>query len=157
MVVDAARQYLARFRFYGDDPFRAVGSLSGGERTRLALAKLLLVPRNLLLLDEPTNHLDIPACEILEEALRALRGHGGAGLARPGLPRPGLDAGAPPRRRRAEFHPGGYADYHGRSARPSRRPPRRRRSGRSRSAPAPTPPRATVTTTAADACASRSG
>jgi ATP-binding cassette subfamily F protein 3 len=69
MVVDAARQYLARFRFWGDDPFRAVGSLSGGERTRLALAKMLLVPRNVLLLDEPTNHLDIPACEILEEAL----------------------------------------------------------------------------------------
>ncbi|MBL8681125.1 MAG: ABC-F family ATP-binding cassette domain-containing protein [Myxococcales bacterium] len=69
MVVDAVRQYLARFRFYGDDPFRAVRSLSGGERTRLALAKLLLVPRNVLLLDEPTNHLDIPACEILEEAL----------------------------------------------------------------------------------------
>jgi ATP-binding cassette, subfamily F, member 3 len=69
MVVDSARQYLSRFRFWGDDPFRAVGSLSGGERTRLALAKLLLVPRNVLLLDEPTNHLDIPACEILEEAL----------------------------------------------------------------------------------------
>jgi len=69
MVVDAARQYLSRFRFFGDDAFRAVGSLSGGERTRLALARLLLVPRNLLLLDEPTNHLDIPASEILEEAL----------------------------------------------------------------------------------------
>ncbi len=69
MVVDAARQYLARFRFYGDDVFRKVSSLSGGERTRLALARLLLVPRNLLFLDEPTNHLDIPACEILEEAL----------------------------------------------------------------------------------------
>lgn len=74
MVVDAVRQYLARFRFYGDDPFRAVQSLSGGERTRLALAKLLLVPRNLLLLDEPTNHLDIPACEILEEALVRFEG-----------------------------------------------------------------------------------
>jgi ATP-binding cassette subfamily F protein 3 len=74
MVVDAVRQYLARFRFYGDDPFRAVKSLSGGERTRLALAKLLLVPRNVLLLDEPTNHLDIPACEILEEALAHFEG-----------------------------------------------------------------------------------
>ena len=67
--VDGARQYLARFRFYGDDPLRKVGSLSGGESTRLALAKLLLEPRNLLFLDEPTNHLDIPAAEILEEAL----------------------------------------------------------------------------------------
>ncbi len=66
---DGARQYLARFRFYGDDPLRRVQSLSGGERTRLALAKLLLEPRNLLFLDEPTNHLDIPAAEILEEAL----------------------------------------------------------------------------------------
>jgi ATP-binding cassette subfamily F protein 3 len=66
---DGARQYLARFRFYGDDPFRNVRSLSGGEHTRLALAKLLLEPRNLLFLDEPTNHLDIPATEILEEAL----------------------------------------------------------------------------------------
>ncbi len=72
--VDGARQYLARFRFYGDDPLRKVGSLSGGESTRLALAKLLLEPRNLLFLDEPTNHLDIPAAEILEEALIGFEG-----------------------------------------------------------------------------------
>jgi ATP-binding cassette, subfamily F, member 3 len=72
--VDGARQYLARFRFYGDDPLRKVGSLSGGECTRLALAKLLLEPRNLLFLDEPTNHLDIPAAEILEEALVGFEG-----------------------------------------------------------------------------------
>ncbi|MEB2311749.1 MAG: ABC-F family ATP-binding cassette domain-containing protein [Sorangiineae bacterium] len=72
--VDATRQYLARFRFYGDDPLRQVASLSGGERTRLALAKLLLEPRNLLFLDEPTNHLDIPAAEILEEALAGFEG-----------------------------------------------------------------------------------
>jgi ATP-binding cassette subfamily F protein 3 len=72
--VDVVRQYLARFRFWGDDPFRKVASLSGGERTRLALAKLLLEPRNLLFLDEPTNHLDIPAAEILEEALTGFEG-----------------------------------------------------------------------------------
>jgi ATP-binding cassette, subfamily F, member 3 len=72
--IDGARQYLARFRFYGDDPLRQVSSLSGGERTRLALAKLLLEPRNLLFLDEPTNHLDIPAAEILEEALVGFEG-----------------------------------------------------------------------------------
>ena len=71
---DGAREYLARFRFYGDDPLRRVSSLSGGESTRLALAKLLLEPRNLLFLDEPTNHLDIPAAEILEEALVGFEG-----------------------------------------------------------------------------------
>ncbi len=68
-TVEAARQYLARFRFWGDDPLRVVSGFSGGERSRLALAKLLLEPRNLIFLDEPTNHLDIPAAEILEEAL----------------------------------------------------------------------------------------
>ncbi len=73
-TVEAARQYLARFRFYGDDTLRVVSGFSGGERTRLALAKLLLEPRNLLFLDEPTNHMDIPAAEILEEALVGFEG-----------------------------------------------------------------------------------
>jgi ATP-binding cassette subfamily F protein 3 len=73
-TVEAARQYLARFRFYGDDTLRVVSGFSGGERSRLALAKLLLEPRNLLFLDEPTNHLDIPAAEILEEALMGFEG-----------------------------------------------------------------------------------
>jgi ATP-binding cassette subfamily F protein 3 len=72
--VDGARQYLARFRFYGDDPLRKVSGYSGGERSRLCLAKLLLEPHNLLFLDEPTNHLDIPAAEILEEALVGFEG-----------------------------------------------------------------------------------
>jgi ATP-binding cassette subfamily F protein 3 len=71
LTVEAVREYLARFRFYGDDPFRKVESLSGGERSRLALAKLLLEPRNLLFLDEPTNHLDVAAVEWLEEFLQS--------------------------------------------------------------------------------------
>ena len=73
-TVEVARQYLARFRFWGDDPLRSVSGFSGGERSRLALAKLLLEPKNLLFLDEPTNHLDIPAAEILEEALSGFEG-----------------------------------------------------------------------------------
>jgi ATP-binding cassette subfamily F protein 3 len=74
LTVEAVREYLARFRFVGDDPFRKVSSFSGGERSRLALGKLLLEPRNLLFLDEPTNHLDIFAAEILEEALAGFEG-----------------------------------------------------------------------------------
>jgi ATP-binding cassette, subfamily F, member 3 len=73
-TAEAARQYLARFRFWGDDPLRRVSGFSGGECSRLALAKLLLEPRNILFLDEPTNHLDIPAAEILEEALTGFEG-----------------------------------------------------------------------------------
>ncbi|HEX5014257.1 MAG TPA: ABC-F family ATP-binding cassette domain-containing protein [Candidatus Limnocylindrales bacterium] len=61
-----ARSYLARFLFRGDDAFKEVRSLSGGERSRLELALLGIMPSNLLLLDEPTNHLDIPAREAIE-------------------------------------------------------------------------------------------
>ena len=68
------RHYLARFLFTGEDVFRKVSTLSGGERGRLALAKLSLTDANLLLLDEPTNHLDIPSQEILQEVLSEFQG-----------------------------------------------------------------------------------
>jgi len=65
-----ARAYLARFLFRGDDAFKEVRELSGGERSRLELALLGIQPSNLLLLDEPTNHLDIPAREAIEAFMR---------------------------------------------------------------------------------------
>lgn len=64
-----ARNLLARFLFRGDDVFKRIGSLSGGERSRLALARLVLERANFLLLDEPTNHLDIASQEILQDVL----------------------------------------------------------------------------------------
>ncbi|MGE3467691.1 MAG: ABC-F family ATP-binding cassette domain-containing protein [Pyrinomonadaceae bacterium] len=63
------RSFLARFLFFGDDIFKKIRDLSGGEKGRLALAKLIYSQKNVLILDEPTNHLDIPAREALESAL----------------------------------------------------------------------------------------
>lgn len=68
------RTVLGSFGFTGDAADRKIVELSGGERTRLALAKIMVVPVNLLVLDEPTNHLDLPSCDVLEDALRAYPG-----------------------------------------------------------------------------------
>jgi ATP-binding cassette subfamily F protein 3 len=69
-----ARSFLARFLFTGDDVFKRIGELSGGERSRVALAKLVLRRANFLLLDEPTNHLDIASQEVLEAVLDDFEG-----------------------------------------------------------------------------------
>jgi ATP-binding cassette, subfamily F, member 3 len=71
---EGARTFLGRFLFFGDDVFKPVSALSGGERSRVALAKLTLQGANFLVLDEPTNHLDLPARQVLERLLRAYDG-----------------------------------------------------------------------------------
>jgi len=71
---EGARSFLGRFLFSGDDVFKSIGSLSGGERSRVALARLTLQGSNFLILDEPTNHLDLQSRQFLEEVLDDFEG-----------------------------------------------------------------------------------
>ena len=71
---EEVRSYLAQFSFFGDDVFKKTRDLSGGEKGRLALAKIMYAGGNLMLLDEPTNHLDVYTREALEEALEHFTG-----------------------------------------------------------------------------------
>jgi hypothetical protein len=83
-----ARAYVASFNFNGADQQKKVGTLSGGERNRVHLAKLLRRGGNLLLLDEPTNDLDVDTLRHLEEALTSFPGLRGGHQPRPLVPRP---------------------------------------------------------------------
>jgi ATP-binding cassette subfamily F protein 3 len=74
MTLGQARSYLAQFLFRGEDVYKTLDMLSGGERGRMALAMLALEDANFLLLDEPTNHLDIPTQEVLQETMEKFQG-----------------------------------------------------------------------------------
>jgi ATP-binding cassette subfamily F protein 3 len=106
------RNLLGAFLFRGDDINKSVRVLSGGERSRLALLKMLLKPANLLVLDEPTNHLDLTSKDVLLEALKAFEGtvlfvsHDRLFIEELGDRVLELEAGSAPR-----FYPGGYAYY----------------------------------------------
>ena len=107
------RSFLAKFLFTGDDVYKHVRDLSGGEKGRLALAKLIYSRVNVLVLDEPTNHLDIPSREALEEALSAYEGtivtisHDRYFLDRVATQILALDGAGG-----AEHYDGDYTDYH---------------------------------------------
>jgi ATP-binding cassette subfamily F protein 3 len=124
------RNYLARFLFTGDDIYKTVSALSGGEKSRVALAKLIYSRANVLVLDEPTNHLDIPSREALERALTEYSGT----IITVSHDRYFLDRIATEilhfEDRTATYHTGSYSDYyairHAKSEVTQEAPPKRR-------------------------------
>ena len=126
--------HLGRFGFSGDSVQRRAGTLSGGERARVALAMMMLSGANLLIFDEPTNHLDVESIEALEDAIAGLRRHRAAGEPRPRAAPGAHDPRLDPARRPHHRLPG-HASRSGRRraasgrTRPPWRRPRRSRSG----------------------------
>ena len=104
-MVPAIRNILGGFLFTEDDVYKRVKVLSGGERTRLAVARMLLRPSNTLILDEPTNHLDIDSTDVLLDALTDYGGTLNLRLARPLLRRPARDEDHRHRPRRSRTLP----------------------------------------------------
>jgi len=137
------RTFLAQFLFTGDDVYKHVRDLSGGEKGRLALAKLIYSRVNVLVLDEPTNHLDIPSREALEEALDAYEGtiitisHDRYFLDRIATQILALDGAGG-----AEHYDGDYTEYHDWKAAAARTASAAPESASQRSAPAKAPERA---------------
>ena len=114
--IGVLRNLAGAFQFSGDDVDKKIRALSGGEKTRLVLARMLFDPPNFLVLDEPTNHLDLATKEMLVQSLGELRGHDAVRVARPQLPaRPGQPrAGTGRRRARTpspHLYPGSYVEY----------------------------------------------
>ena len=115
--IGALRSLLGAFQFSGDDVDKKIRSLSGGERSRLAMARMLYDPPNFLVLDEPTNHLDLATKEMLVEALCGLRGHDAVRVPRPRVPARassnrvlelGGESGVDPQ---PHLYPGSYVEY----------------------------------------------
>src|SRR2546428_5170752 len=114
--IGALRNLLGAFQSSGDDPDKKIRSLSGGEKSRLILARMLLDPPNFLVLDEPTNHLDLATKEMLVEALRDFEGtmlfvsHDRTSLR--GLSNRVLELGGETGREAApHLYPGSYVEY----------------------------------------------